>query len=258
MSTKDLSKMGSARVSLGECNGEPCIRKQGAGGVEISFYQCAAKQLFGVHSPELLAVEGDNLFIEYIPHSLNLPELQATADVYQQLSCIHQSQYVPSFKVKEHCWTASDTSTALASLKLPQVTQDGLLCIQQLSSDLFKHQTLVSGDANEGNWGRRDNGQLVLFDWERFGFGSPAIDLAPLVSRMGSLSDYERIVDRYLCHNTLIPREELIKQLIMAKSWIVVEVTNILVTRNNPEASKYTNWFREQLPTWLASVEGRL
>ncbi|MEZ8386070.1 choline kinase, partial [Vibrio splendidus] len=55
-----------------------------------------------------------------------------------------------------------------------------------------------------------------------------------------------------------IPREELIKQLIIAKSWIVVEVTNILVTRNNPQASKYINWFREQLPTWLASFEGQL
>ncbi len=75
---------------------------------------------------------------------------------------------------------------------------------------------------------------------------------------MGTLKDYELIVDQYLCHNTLIPREELIKQLIIAKSWIVIEVTNILVGRNNPQASKYINWFREQLPTWLASVESQL
>ncbi|MEZ9423144.1 phosphotransferase family protein [Vibrio lentus] len=258
MSTNDLSKMGSARVTLEELDGELCIRKQGAGGVEISFYQHAAQHLSGVHSPKLLAVKGDDLYIEYIPHSLKLTELQITSDVYQQLSRIHQSQYVPSSKVKEHCWHINETETALASLKLPLVTQDSLLCIQQLSDALFDHKTLVSGDANEGNWGRRDNGQIVLFDWERFGFGSPAIDLAPLVTRMGTLPDYERIVDQYLCHNTLIPREDLIKQLIIAKSWIAVEVTNILVTRNNPEASKYINWFRDQLPTWLASVEGRL
>ena len=258
MSNQDLSQMGAAQVSLNERNASPCIHKQRADEVEVAFYQHAAQHLDGVNTPQLLAVDGCELYLEYIPNSVCLAELQMTSDVFQQLSCIHQSQYVPSFKVKEHCWTASDTSTALASLKLPQVTQESLLCIQQLSGDLFEHQTLVSGDANEGNWGRRDNGQLVLFDWERFGFGSPAIDLAPLVSRMGSLSDYERIVDRYLCHNTLIPREELIKQLIMAKSWIVVEVTNILVTRNNPQASKYINWFREQLPTWLASFEGQL
>lgn len=124
MSTKDLSKMGSARVTLEELDGELCIRKQGAGGVEISFYQHAAQHLSGVHSPKLLAVKGDDLYIEYIPHSLKLTELQITSDVYQQLSRIHQSQYVPSFKVKEHCWHINETETALASLKLPLVTQD--------------------------------------------------------------------------------------------------------------------------------------
>lgn len=258
MSTRDLSQMGSARVSIEQLNGELCIRKQGAGEVEISFYQHAAQQLSGVHRPKLLAVQGNDLFIEHIPHSLTLSELQATSEVYQQLSRIHQSQYLPNFAVKEHCWKRSDTEAALASLKLPQVTQDSLLRIQRLSGALFDHKTLVSGDANEGNWGRRDNGQLVLFDWERFGYGSPAIDLAPLVSRMGTLSDYEFIVDHYLDHNNLISREDLIRQLIIAKSWIVVEVTNILVARNNPQASKYIQWYREQIPTWLSSVEGRL
>ncbi|WP_373950307.1 phosphotransferase family protein [Vibrio pomeroyi] len=258
MSNKDLSKMGSAKVTLVNRNGVPCIRKQGVDEVEISFYQHAAQQLSRVNSPKLLAVEGDDLFIEHIPHSLTLNELQASPEVYQKLSRIHRSQYSPSFSVKEHSWSCCDTETALASLKLPLVTQDSLLRIQQLSGALFDHRTLVSGDANEGNWGRRDNGQLVLFDWERFGYGSPAIDLAPLVSRMGTLSDYEFIVDQYLLHNNLISREDLIRQLIIAKSWIVIEVTNILVSRNNPEASKYIHWFREQLPTWLATVEGQL
>ncbi|KAB0481465.1 choline kinase [Vibrio sp. IB15] len=258
MSNKDLSKMGSAKVTLVHRNGVPCIRKQGAGEVEISFYQHAAQHLSGVHSPKLLAVEGDTLFIEHIPHSLTLNELQTTSEVYQQLSRIHQSQYSPSFAVKEHRWSTCDTEAAFTSLNLPQVTQDSLLRIQQHSDVLFHHNTLLSGDSNEGNWGRRYNGELVLFDWERFGYGSPAIDLAPLVSRMGTLSDYEFIVDQYLLHNNLISREDLIKQLIIAKSWIVVEVTNILVSRNNPEASKYIHWFRDQLPTWLASVEGQL
>ncbi|EDK27998.1 Predicted choline kinase involved in LPS biosynthesis [Vibrionales bacterium SWAT-3] len=258
MSNNNLAQMGSAQVFIEQFRGAPCIRKHGAGEVEISFYQDAAQHLSGVHSPTLLAVEGDTLFIEHIPHSLTLSEFQTTFEVYQQLSRIHQSQYSPSFAVKEHRWSTCDTEAALTSLNLPQVTQDSLQSIQQHSDALFNHNTLISGDANEGNWGRRDNGELVLFDWERFGYGSPAIDLAPLVSRMGTLSDYEFIVDQYLLHNNLISREDLIRQLIIAKSWIVVEVTNILVSRNNPEASKYIHWFREQLPTWLASVEGQL
>ena len=258
MSNKDLSKMGSAKVTLVNRNGVPCIRKQGAGEVEISFYQHAAQHLSGVHSPKLLAVEGDTLFIEHIPHSLTINELQTTSEVYQQLSRIHQSQYSPSFAVKEHSWSTSDTEAALMSLNLPQVTQDSLLHIQKFSDALFHHNTLVSGDTNQGNWGKRDNGQIVLFDWERFGYGSPAIDLAPLVSQMGTLSDYECIVDQYLPHNNLVSREDLIRQLIIAKSWIVVEVTNLLVTRDISDASKYLEWYRKRLPTWLTTVEGQL
>ncbi|KZX69593.1 choline kinase [Vibrio sp. HI00D65] len=258
MSNKDLSKMGSAKVTLVNRNGVPCIRKQGAGEVEISFYQHAAQHLSGVHSPTLLAVEGDTLFIEYIPHSFTLNELQTTSELFQQLSRIHQSQYSPSFKVKEHRWSTSDTEAALASLNLPEVTQDSLLHIQKFSDALFHHNTLVSGDTNQGNWGKRDNGQIVLFDWERFGYGSPAIDLAPLVSQMGTLSDYECIVDQYLPHNNLVSREDLIRQLIIAKSWIVVEVTNLLVTRDISDASKYLEWYRKRLPTWLTTVEGQL
>lgn len=258
MSNNNLAQMGSAQVFIEQFRGEPCIRKQGAGEVEISFYQYAAQNLSGVHSPKLFAVEGDTLLIEHVPHSLIPNELQATSEVYQQLSHIHQSLYSPNFKVKEHSWSSCDTEAALASLNLPQVTQDSLLSIQRLSDVLFNHNTLVSGDTNQGNWGKRDNGQIVLFDWERFGYGSPAIDLAPLVSHMGTLSDYECIVDQYLLHNNMVSREDLIKQLIIAKSWIVVEVTNLLVMRDIPDASKYLEWYRGQLPTWLDSVEDQL
>lgn len=258
MSNKDISKMGSAQVFIEQFRGAPCIRKQGAGEVEISFYQHAAQHLSGVYSPRLLALEGDTLFIEHIPHSLTPNELQTTSEVYQQLSHIHRSLYSPNFKVKEHSWSTSDTEAALASLNLPEVTQDSFLHIQKFSDALFNHNTLVSGDTNQGNWGKRDNGQIVLFDWERFGYGSPAIDLAPLVSHMGTLLDYECIVDQYLPHNNLVSREDLIKQLIIAKSWIVVEVTNLLVTRDISDASKYLEWYRKQLPTWLTTVEGQL
>ncbi|WP_390909508.1 phosphotransferase family protein [Pantoea ananatis] len=52
-------------------------------------------------------------------------------------------------------------------------------------------------NTNAGNWGKRENGELVLFDWERFGPGSPATDLAPLVKGMGREEDYRAIARRY-------------------------------------------------------------
>ena len=88
--------------------------------------------------------------------------------------------------------------------------------------------------------------------------GPAVFDLAPLVSQMGNLSDFECIVDQYLPHNNLVSREDLIRQLIIAKSWIVVEVTNLLVTRDISDASKYLEWYRKRLPTWLTTVEGQL
>jgi len=56
---------------------------------------------------------------------------------------------------------------------------------------------LVSGDSNAGNWGKRESGDLVLFDWERFDKGSPAIDLAPLIKGMGTKQMFMALSERY-------------------------------------------------------------
>lgn len=45
------------------------------------------------------------------------------------------------------------------------------------SSAILAPCHLVSGDPNGSNWGLRPWGQLVLFDWERVGLGSAALDL---------------------------------------------------------------------------------
>lgn len=253
--SNELTKMGAAKVSVYECNGSTCIHKQDASEVELNFYQYAAQNLSGVNTPELLGVRGRDLYIEHVPNRVSLSELLASESTFEQLASIHHSPYRPNFPVKQHCWTSNATEFALSGLKLPEVSNAALRHIQSLSQPLFLNSNLISGDSNDGNWGTRQNGELVLFDWERFGYGSPAIDLAPLVPRLGSPADYTSIVEKYIRHSSILPGEILEKQLMIAKSWLVVEVTNLLVRRNKPESSIYINWYRENVPNWLNSIE---
>ncbi|WP_160174694.1 hypothetical protein [Vibrio vulnificus] len=41
----------------------------------------------------------------------------------------------------------------------------------------------------------------------------------------------------------------------MAKGWLIVEVTNLLVSREKQEAKMYIDWYRKQIPNWLKEVE---
>ncbi|MEZ9064892.1 MULTISPECIES: phosphotransferase family protein [unclassified Vibrio] len=258
MSTQDLSKMGSARVSIKTLGGVNCVLKQGASEVEIHFYQSAAPKLKGINTPRLLKIDRNHLYIEHIPNSISLKDLRTKSDLFSQLAALHCSEYTPTFEVKKHEWTAFATDDALKILNLPDVVESSIKRIQALSDSIFECKVLISGDTNDGNWGTRANGDLVLFDWERFGQGSPAIDLAPLVSGLGSIAEYKEIVTQYIKYNPALSKTELLEHLIIAKCWIVIEVVNILNSRNNPEQGKYINWYRANIPKWLASVEDAL
>ncbi|UCM46516.1 phosphotransferase family protein [Aeromonas dhakensis] len=254
MTQQELAKMGSASVNIQLLDGKPCIRKSGASAVERHFYQCAAPHLSGLNTPALLRVEGETLFLEQIPHPVTLTQLHHNEQTFAQLASLHNSRYQPDFTLKTHGWSQTDTDEALSVLCLPEAANEKISHIQQVGHELFEEQCLISGDSNEGNWGTRDNGELVLFDWERFGYGSPAIDLAPLVPRMGSLVEYEAIIERYLRHSSPLSGNRLLRQLIMAKCWLIIEVTNLLTRREKPQAQQYLEWYRQQVPHWLESV----
>jgi hypothetical protein len=254
MTQHELAKMGSASVNIQLLDGIPCIRKSGASPVERHFYQRAAPHLSGLNTPALLKVEGETLFLEQIPHPVTLTQLHHNEQTFAQLASLHNAKYQPDFALKTHGWSLADTDEALSVLCLPGSASATIRHIQQLGHELFEVSFLISGDSNEGNWGTRNNGELVLFDWERFGYGSPAIDLAPLVPRMGSLAEYEAIIERYLRHSSLLSGDRLLRHLIMAKCWLIIEVTNLLTRREKPQAQRYLDWYRQQVPHWLESL----
>ncbi len=246
--------MGGASVNIQLLDGKPCIRKSGASPVERHFYQRAAPHLSGLNTPALLRAEEEILFLEQIPHPVTLTQRHHNEQTFAQLASLHNANYQPDFSVKTHGWSQADTNEALSVLCLPEVVNEKIRHIQQLGHELFEESCLISGDSNEGNWGTRDNGELVLFDWERFGYGSPAIDLAPLVPRMGSQAEYETIIERYQRHSSLLSGDRLLRHLVMAKCWLIIEVTNLLTRREKPQAQQYLEWYRQQVPRWLESV----
>lgn len=183
MAAMDLSKMGTAKVVLNtsDCN-QIVIEKWPVSDVEWAFYLYAATELnqAGIATPTLLSADATlrKLRLEYIPYKV---DQTAVANDYAiaMLGRLHRYPANSEWLYHTYTWTETALENALMLLALPEKNARQLRRFQQNSNALFACQSLVSGDRNAGNWGRRESGNLVLFDWERFGKGSPAIDLAP-------------------------------------------------------------------------------
>lgn len=262
MSKQELNQMGSAKVYLVEKHGISFIEKQQVEQVEVAFYQHQAKPFneLGILVPELIDYDHqqNTLRIEYIPHSVNQEFLLEEPRVIEQLAKIHRLSPTSNGVYHPHQWTQPATSQALNTLKLDAKTERFFYQLQEQSGPLFNAKNLISGDTNAGNWGRRDNGDLVLFDWERFSTGHIAIDLAPLIEGMGTFDDYLKVAGKYVKCAEKGETTELARDIGLAKAWIVVEVVNILVSRKNPQTSKYLDWFRQTLPQWAKSLSAQV
>ncbi len=94
-----------------------------------------------------------------------------------------------------------------------------------------------------------------MFDWERFSVGCPIIDLAPLVQGMGTIEQLSRVLEHYSRSNLAALPADPLKQLIIAKTWIVIEVTNILTRNRHAQLEMYISWYQANLPKWLQQVK---
>jgi len=255
MSALDLAKMGAAKVALNvsDC-GHKVIEKCPVGQVEYSFYQSAATELnlAGVVTPKLFSADASlrKLKMEYIPNKVEQYDV-ANDEVIIMLGRLHSYPANSDWCYRTHLWSELALEKSLLLLALPEKCAQQLRLFQQCSDVMFGYQTLISGDSNAGNWGRRENGDLVLFDWERFGKGSPAIDLAPLIKGMGTKQTFIDVAERYCRLCFCSDFNKLAREIAIAKAWIVTEVIVLLNERNKAEFPFYLNWYREHLPGWL-------
>ncbi|HBL4903956.1 TPA: phosphotransferase [Enterobacter hormaechei] len=262
MSAMDLSKMGTAKVVLNtsDCN-HIVIEKWPVSDVEWAFYLYAATELnqAGIATPTLFSADAAlrQLKLEYIPYKV---DQTAVANDYAiaMLGRLHRYPANSEWLYHTHTWTETALENALMLLALPELNVRQLRRFQQNSNALFACQSLVSGDSNAGNWGRRENGNLVLFDWERFGKGSPAIDLAPLIRGMGTKQEFIDLAERYCQLSSHQNIRELAREIAVVKAWIVTEVIVLLHMRRKSTFPLYLNWYREHLPAWLDNVEKML
>lgn len=262
MSVENLSRMGVARVELlVDETGHQIIEKCPVGEVEYHFYQQAARELTqaGVSVPTLLSADADlrRLRLEYIPCEVNQDDVSGD-EILATLNCLHRYAASPQWIYHSHAWSEYALEHSLRLLALPDKNAQQLRRFRQCSDVLFGYQSLISGDSNAGNWGRRANGEVVLFDWERFGTGSPAIDLAPLIKGMGTKQTFIDLAECYCQLSGQQNFKALAREIAIAKAWIVTEVITLLNERKKTIFPIYLNWYKEYLPDWLDNTEKML
>jgi len=258
MTAENLAQMGAARVvKRVNAAGITVIEKAPVSKVEYAFYHQVAPELkrAEILTPALLAANASSraLTLEAIPSPVSQQNVTCDA-IVSMLARLHRFAPDRNWHYHTHRWPDAQLELSLQLLALPEEAASVLRRCQRYSDKLFAEAGLISGDSNAGNWGQRENGEFVLFDWERFSTGHPVIDLAPLIKGMGTPEEYQRLAARYCRFN---PRSEndLARDIALAKAWIVSEVITLLHQRQKADFPRFQHWYRCYLPDWLKQIE---
>lgn len=172
------------------------------------------------------------LVIEHIPSPLPPERFLADAEM---LGVLHRLHSIP-FRFNsmsgnvahlyEPKWTESMTSSIVQFL--PEGKQNELIAflgaLRKSAEQLFLPKCFISGDPNRTNCGLRADGSLVLFDWERFGLGTPPLDLAIATPGLPSIIDIRKTAQAYALHSSAdIDVDALARDIAVAKVWNIVE-----------------------------------
>lgn len=187
------------------------------------------------------------IILEDIPYALPRERWVNDSEAIEVLYAFHSFTYKAKmkFEYKYHpAWNDSFTydMDRLLEEKLHINLKRSLYGLQQEAQSLFMPICNLHGDTNPTNWGIREHGELVLFDWERITAGHPAIDLAITLPGYGSLDgrQEEELAQKYLLidmnrdnflKDTLA---ELTRKIRIAKLWSIIEF--LLNVYNNGQA----------------------
>lgn len=242
------------------------ILKRSVSPVETHVYTRLA-ETFGRHGvvvPDLYAHETasgeDWLLIEDVAPLP--PDRWGGDDVLSMLGRLHgidprdvslpEGRYVPG-------WPDAMTERALL---LIAPDHEGMLLLRQFearASPLFEPLRLISGDANPANWGIRADGTPVLFDWERFTLGAPAIDVAIALPGLPLPTVIGDAATRYLqlAGPATVSVTTFATDVAIAKVWSVVEFVATCAT-GEVSHSFPLEPLLDHLPGWLCTIHGSL
>jgi len=202
------------------------------------------------------------LVLEDIPTPLPRVRWSADQEMLTVLQRLHQRLPLNlAFSPFEPSWSDAMTNEALACFpsaqarRLAPILQDLQLSHQML----FTPRCWISGDPNPTNWGLRDDGTLVLYDWERFGKATPAIDLAITVPGLGDRAVFQAVATTYLGlesrSSSLITQEMpfFTQEIVVAKVWSIIEYLSRYPT-GAIARSPQIDILMQQIPAWVEKI----
>lgn len=260
-----LGGMSGSHITRVSAEAGSAIIKASENPNEARFYDQTASRLrdAGIALPQCFlsehAVNRYSLILEDIPTPLPRAGADGLPDarVLSTLARLHAlTLSKPPCTWWEPCWPAEMTDAALMALGNATPALDiTLRVLRDRTQHLFAPRSWISGDPNPTNWGTRDDGSAVLFDWERFGRGAPAIDLAITIAGLGNPTAYRALASR-ACHidSGYGPVDDLARDIALAKCWTAVELL-AGVTRHEAQVPASTLTFlRQRFPGWIRAI----
>ena len=199
------------------------------------------------------------LILEHIPFPFPRTRWNSDADLLSLLYRLHHSPEISGHEMMfKPAWPDTMTHNAMSLLHSKQVSPSlaaqFFTKAQQESAKVLADSCWICGDPNPKNLGLRANGQLVLFDWERFGRGTPAVDIAITVLGLGNGASYRRAATTYLANRSIQMDSheiaDLTHSICVAKAWVIVDLLSKVAT-NEVEYAPVMDKLLEYLPAWL-------
>jgi aminoglycoside phosphotransferase (APT) family kinase protein len=211
--------------------------------------------------PELLWAGQDAgrwwLVLEDIPRPLPFSAGAVDFRVVATLRRLHRMPLAPDrLPARRFVPRWDDELTEAALGLLPTAEQMAvvpvLAAMQQVAQPLFVPRVPISGNPNPLNWGLRDDGTAVLFDWERLTIASPALDLAIAVPGLGDWTAFRAVAAAYL-GEARERADALARDIAAAKVWSVVELL-VGVAAGAVTLSFPVERLTDTLPSWLRKL----
>ncbi|MBN9387044.1 MAG: aminoglycoside phosphotransferase family protein [Chloroflexi bacterium] len=202
------------------------------------------------------------LALESVPAPLPRERWGADPEILKILGNLHRARFPAQPDITglyQPGWNDAMTANALKMLDLDPAQLGPVLKVWQTKAQLlFRPTHSISADPNPGNWGLREDGGAVLFDWERFTYGSPAIDVAIITTGLPSREKLHHSAAKYLevNPNTLEKSlEDFAEEVKIAKVWVTLEFIYDFATRpDNGIPESTIGWLRAEMPGWLESL----
>lgn len=263
---KPLASLGEGAVWAAMFGVTPAIIKISSSPRELLFYRDIAPLLAakGLQTPRLLwsaKLQGKAVIVlERLPRLLPQDRWRVDAGVIGYLAKLHAMR-VDSAMHKPEVWTEDMNLEAMAVFPDATAVLPFFDRARALSARVLAPTHLISGDPNGRNWGMREGSHdLVLFDWERVGLGTAALDLAGVAFGEPEASVFQDIAQLYCAHSPREPIEaaELARDMMVAR----VFIASVLLSRHTrgvralPDAlvAYYRSAFCEWLTRDLASM----